>query len=168
MENTATDDFQKCLNFLESINIPVFFRTIEGASFLPGLIIENGSIIVDKENLLYPGDILHEAGHIACVPASERSDLNEDNINNRKDNAAEEMMAIAWSYAACVHLQLDAHFLFHENGYKGSAAHIADSFKNGHYLGVPMLQWVGLCQERKSEAEPDKPFYPIMQKWLRN
>ena len=35
-------------------------------------IFEQGSIVIDKDALLYPGDILHEAGHIAVVPADRR------------------------------------------------------------------------------------------------
>jgi hypothetical protein len=66
----------------------------------------NGEIVVDMEKLKYYGDILHEAGHIAVVPAKERSTLNEKDIAKREQRDAEEMMVIAWSYAACVHLEL--------------------------------------------------------------
>ena len=107
-----TDHFNKAVSFLQSIGIDVFYKTIEGKTFLPGIIIENGAIAIDKDKLKYPGDILHEAGHIAVVPAAERNTLSEHDIAERANSNAEEMMAIAWSYAACVHLDIDATFCF--------------------------------------------------------
>jgi hypothetical protein len=90
--------FDKALAFIQEIGIPVLFQSIESPSFLPGLRIQNGSIIIDKAQLKFPGDILHEAGHIAVVPAADRPTLSEAAIAERKDRAAEEMMAIAWSF----------------------------------------------------------------------
>jgi hypothetical protein len=80
---------------------------------------------------------------------------------------AEEMMAIAWSYAACRHLGIDARFVFHDEGYKNGGSHIADNFDEGRYFGVPMLQWTGMALERKKDEEPDLPVYPAMMKWMR-
>jgi hypothetical protein len=164
----ANSLFDKSVDFLKAIGIPVHFRAIETDCFLPGINIVNGEIVVDMEKLKYPGDILHEAGHIAVVPASERSALNEQAIIKREQRDAEEMMVIAWSYAACVYLGIDASFVFHDEGYKGGGSYISDSFKNGNYFGVPMLQWVGMALEKKNEAEPDKSVYPAMLQWLRN
>ncbi len=160
--------FNKAVEFINSIGIPVLFQPIETSSFLPGLSIQNGSIVVDKEKLKYAGDILHEAGHIAVVPAAERASLCEADIEARKDRGAEEMMAIAWSYAACLHLQLDPCFVFHDQGYKGGGASIADNFKQGQFFGVPMLQWVGLALEEKRAIEENKPAFPVMLQWLRD
>lgn len=168
LEQTLPSDFEKSIAFLEQIGITIIFKNIEAATLLPGLSIEDGCINIDKQRLSFPGDVLHEAGHIAVIPASERQTLNSENIDIRQDAAAEEMMAIAWSYAACLHLQIDPCFVFHENGYKGSGSHIVDNFKQGNYFGVPMLQWVGMALERKSETEPEKPFYPAMLQWVRN
>jgi len=160
--------FDRSVEFLKSIGIPVHFRPIATDCFLPGISIENGEIVVDREKLKYPGDILHEAGHIAVVPAMERSTLNEHTIGQREQRDAEEMMVIAWTYAACVYLGIDARFVFHDEGYKGGGSSIADNFKNGNYFGVPMLQWVGMALEKKNEEEPGKPVYPAMLQWLRN
>ncbi|MEI7472527.1 MAG: hypothetical protein WCJ85_09720 [Chitinophagaceae bacterium] len=161
-------EFDKAVAFINSIGISVIFQPIESASFLPGLSIHNGSIMVDKTKLKYPGDILHEAGHIAVVPAAERATLCEADIAVRKDRGAEEMMSIAWSYAACIHLQLDPSFVFHDQGYKGGGGSIADNFSQGQYFGVPMLQWVGLALEEKRAAEENKPAYPVMLQWIRD
>ena len=155
--------FQQAVSFLEEIGITVHFDIIESKTFLPGISIANGSIVVDKSKLKYPGDILHEAGHIAVVPAAERNTLSEDSIAKREMREAEEMMAIAWSYAACIHLGIDAKFVFHDNGYKGGGSSIADNFKEGRYFGVPVLKWVGMCNNQEEENG-----YPKMIKWLRD
>src|SRR4051812_25598768 len=115
----------KCIHFLNSIGIPVIERPIAAGSFLPGLSIEQGCIVIDRHNLKYPGDILHEAGHIAIVPSAERITLDASALAEREHREAEEMMAIAWSYAACVHLKLDPYYVFHDDGYKGGGSYIA-------------------------------------------
>ncbi|BAU54945.1 hypothetical protein [Mucilaginibacter gotjawali] len=52
-------------NFVLSTGIDVVRRPIIMDTFLPGLLLENGEIIIDADKLLYPGGILHEAGHFA-------------------------------------------------------------------------------------------------------
>lgn len=77
------------------------------------------------------------------------------------------MMAIAWSYAACVHLELDPYFVFHDDGYKGGGSYIADNFKEKKYFGLPMLQWVGMTVDEKKAEQLKVSPYPSMIKWLR-
>jgi hypothetical protein len=132
--------------------------------FLPGLYIKAGRILVNPHQLKFPGDILHEAGHIAVVPAMERKTLNGPDLNQRADATAEEMMAIAWSYAACVHLDIDPSFVFHEHGYRGGAASIIEDFQGGRYVGVPVLQ----CLRMTSTTPGSLVIYPEMIKWLRD
>lgn len=166
MENNHI--IEKSVGFLLEQGIPVVFSEVKEGSFLPGLSIENGSIIIDKEKLKYPGDILHEAGHIAVVPAAERSTLCAATIAVRQDREAEEMMAIAWSYAAAIHLSIDPHIVFHDDGYKGGGSYIADNFNNKYYFGLPMLQWIGLAADEKRAEELNINPYPEMIKWLRD
>ena len=160
--------FEKCVSFLNDIGIKTRFAKIDGDGFLPGLSIENGCIIIDKESLKYPGDILHEAGHIAVVPAAERADLHAASIEKRQNRESEEMMAIAWSYAACIHLNLDPYFVFHDHGYKGGGSNIADNFRDKRYFGLPMLQWIGLTADEKNAVNLKVAPYPHMLKWLRD
>ncbi len=171
MQQITTDNkilIQQCISFLLSIGIPVKHAPISSDSFLPGLSIEGGCIVLDEQQLAYPGDILHEAGHIAVTPAAERGGLNAETIAKRENREAEEMMAIAWSYAACVYLAIDPYFVFHDNGYKGGGSHIADNFNNKHYIGLPMLQWIGLTADEKNAAIKGIAPYPAMIKWLRD
>lgn len=155
----------KCIAFLNSIGISTGFISLPAESFLPGLSIEEGRLIIDKERLKYPGDILHEAGHIAIVPFAERSLLNAGSIEKRENREAEEMMAIAWSYAACIHLELDPYFVFHDEGYRGGGGYIADNFNNENYFGLPMLQWKGMTADKKNAASLGVAPYPAMIKW---
>ena len=159
--------FEKAISFLHEIKIETVYREIdEEDCFLPGFLIEEGKIIMDKNKIKFHGDILHEAAHIAVVPTIDRTTLNGKNIGQRKDADAEEMMAIAWTYAACIHLNIDPDFVFHENGYKGGGASIIDNFKNGRYFGVPVLQWLGMTTTAKEKN--DTIVYPAMIKWLRD
>jgi hypothetical protein len=164
----GTDIIEKSIRFLDETGIAVRFGVVEDGSFLPGLSIERGCIIVDKEKLKYPGDILHEAGHLAIVPAADRTQLDANLIAERPQRKAEEMMAIAWSYAAAIYLSIDPHIIFHDDGYKGGGSYIADSFANKQYFGLPMLQWVGMAADEKKAKELNINPYPEMIKWLRD
>jgi hypothetical protein len=155
-----------CISFLHEIGIETKFEKLNETCFLPGLSIHNGSIIIDKEALSYPGDILHEAGHIAIVPAAERPALTASAIEKREMREAEEMMAIAWSYAACIHLDLDPYVVFHDEGYKGGGSYIADNFNNKNYFGLPMLQWKGMTADEKNAQGLQVKPYPYMLKWM--
>jgi hypothetical protein len=163
MTTAAISLFEKCIDFLKHIGIPVEFTSIQEPCFLPGFRLENGKVLIDKEKMLYPGDLLHEAAHLAVVPTTDRKTLLAESIMHRPQREAEEMMAIAWSYAACVHLDIDPYFVFHEDGYNGGGKEIADNFNEGRYFGVPMLQWTGMCA-----AGNDTPSYPAMLHWLRD
>lgn len=155
------------ISFIRSIGIVTQEGTVDDKTFLPGIEIRNGALIIDKEKLLYPGDLLHEAGHIAVMPPEIRPGLNEEVIKASKSREAEEMMAIAWSYAACIHLNIDPHIVFHEHGYKGDGKSIVDNFSQKHYFGVPMLQWVGMTADEKNAVGLKIAPYPSMIKWMR-
>jgi hypothetical protein len=163
---TIDKNLATCIHFLQGIGITVSWQTIDEPTFLPGIAIRNGHLIIDEEKFRYPGDILHEAAHIAVVPAADRAELDEAAIGKRTDREAEEMMAIAWSYAVSVHLALDPYFVFHPDGYKGGGKDIADNFMEGRYFGVPMLQWTGMAASA-AEIEAGAAPYPAMKTWLR-
>lgn len=160
-------ELDKAIAFIRSIGITVEFVTIDEECFLPGLSIKNGVILVDRDRLTYPGDILHEAGHIAAVPFEERPSLNAATIGTRDENAAEEMMTIAWSWAVCLHLGIDPGFVFHPHGYKGAGPHIAAEFAAGRYFGVPMLQYAGMTAIPTKNNKGEVGVYPEMVRWVR-
>lgn len=160
---------EKIAAFIREIGISISFCAIKGECFLPGICIENGSISVDIDRLENPGDLLHECGHIAIVPASERSELNSETISNRPSREAEEMMAIAWSYAAAIHIGIDPYLVFHENGYKGGGENLIQSFtQSGTPIGVPMLQYHHMTYYGNRAAENNVTPFPAMVNWTRD
>jgi len=152
-------------NFVESIGLSVVTRAIEEDTFLPGLLLENGKIIIDPDKLLYPGDILHEAGHLAAYEPEIRQTIGDPLPEYMSDGF--EMMAMAWSYAACLHLRLDPAIVFHANGYRGQGRHLLETYNTGSHIGLPMLQYLGLAYDKKKAAELNVLPYPNMIRWLR-
>lgn len=150
------------ISFLIEIGLQVTKGEIQQKTFLPGITVDRGTLIVDESKLLYPGDLLHEAGHLAVIPKQKR----EQKRNDVGKKAAEEMMAIAWSYAALVHLGLDPSVVFHNGGYRGGSEALIENFTAGRYIGVPMLQWIGLTADEKRAPQMGIRPYPSMIKWL--
>jgi hypothetical protein len=150
------------LDFLAAVGVPVAETAFEGDSFLPGMRVRRGILEIDPARPFYPGDLLHEAGHIAVTDPALRSNLDEV-----ADDPAEEMAAIAWSYAAAVAIGLDPAILFHEHGYKGGGQALIDAFATGGDLGVPMLEWYGLTSCARNVERTGRPAFPVMTRWLR-
>lgn len=149
-------------DFLNGIGLEVRAGDIPDKVFLPGVKVEYGALVVDESRLEYPGDILHEAGHLAVASPERRKKFYVD-VGRV---AAEEIMAIAWSYAASVHMGIDPAVVFHEGGYHGGGRSLAENFTQGHYMGVPALQWLGLTAEGARATELGVPPYPHMVKWM--
>ena len=61
---------QRIAEFLRSIGLPVRAGAIPDATFLPGIHMERGGLVADEARLCYPGDLLHEAGHLAVMTAA--------------------------------------------------------------------------------------------------
>jgi len=151
----------KFLDFIVEIGLQYQIEKIDGETFLPGLKLKDGILNIDTEKLRYPGDILHEAGHLACMPPEIRANMN-DSLPANNINDGGELMAIAWSYAAAVHLGIDPHLVFHENGYKGGGQNIVENFTQGRFFGVPLLQWNGMTYASNQEANLS---FPQMLNW---
>ena len=153
----------RLVSFLTEIGLDVQARTLPGDTFLPGICVARGVLSYDPEKLRYPGDLLHEAGHLAVKSSADRA-VAGDNLGG---DPAEEMMAIAWSYAAILHLQLPPEIVFHPDGYRGGSQSLLENFAAGRYLAVPMLQWLGMTYDEKQAHEQGVPPYPKMTNWLR-
>lgn len=149
--------------FLASIGLQTAPAVFAEPCFLDGLMINHGVLLINEARLTYPGDLLHEAGHLAVIPSEERKRLH----GNVGEDPGEEMAAIAWSYAAALYMQIDPAIVFHSEGYRGGSQVILENFSQGRYFGVPLLQWMGLTADKKNAARLQVPPYPHMLKWLR-
>jgi hypothetical protein len=147
--------------FVRSIGIDVHTATLPEKTVLPGLDIRHGAILVDEARMTHPGDILHEAGHLAVTDVAER------HAPRLSPSGGDEMTSIAWSYAALRHLELDPAVVFHDDGYKGEGSSIIENFTAGCYFGVPLLQFYGMAIEPRRAAETGAKPYPHMLRWLR-
>jgi hypothetical protein len=149
--------------FLRDIGLEVRAEAIAGDTILPGLQVDRGVLVYDSTRLQFPGDLLHEAGHLAVKSAADRK-LAGVNLGG---DPAEEMMAISWSYAAVLHLQLPPEVVFHPAGYRGGSQSLLDNFAAGRYLAVPMLQWLGLTYDEEHAQDLGVVPYPKMKTWVR-
>lgn len=155
------------LAFLDGIGLPPIETTLDEGVFLPGLRIDAGRLLFDRVRLRWPGDLLHEAGHLAVMPARLRGTLSDDVAAAAAVPHAGEVEATAWAYAATVHLGLPASVLFHEGGYRGHSAAMALGYELGVYPGAHGLAQAGMtCVGAQAQAAGVAP-YPRMQRWLR-
>ncbi len=154
----------KIVSFLNEINIPVKNGNVPDDTFLPGILVDGASLVIDEEKLKYPGDLLHEAGHIAVMTPKQRKNL----YNDVSKNAGDELATLAWSWAALKHLDLEPEVVFHPHGYKGDSEWLIETFNNEGDIGVPLLQWMDMTVERHKAGDAGMDAFPKMQKWLRD
>ncbi|MEI5637940.1 hypothetical protein [Pseudoalteromonas sp. UG3-2] len=159
-------EITRICQFLSEIGLPFKLCALSNGSFLPGLETHNGVLHIDVESLKYPGDILHEAGHIAVCEPAFRPYLNADVYRNglllgREKQAmhGEEIAATAWSVAASKKIGLPLEVVMHEHAYRGGSQSIIDIFQQGGLFGQPLLSaWQMTCPERG---------FPHMLRWIR-
>jgi hypothetical protein len=153
---------QLIFEWLRQIGLGVRLARLDGVTFLPGVTLEADGLIVDPERLLYPGDLLHEAGHLAVMLPGQRACA----TSNAGSDMGDEIAAQTWSYAAAIHLGLPPELVFHPAGYRGSAKALIQSYAAGS-AGVPLLQWMGLTFDAKRAAVRNVAPFPHMVRWLR-
>ena len=149
---------QKILNFLQAIAIPVRKMDLAEDTFLPGIKIDKGCLLYDEEKMIYPGDLLHEAGHIALMTPDERKTIVGDVKAYRTPAQDDELGVMLWSFAASKHIGIPSSMVFHRGGYHGQADFLVQEFESGIYRGLPLLAWMGLC---------DPAQFPYMKSWIR-
>lgn len=152
----------RILPFLEEVGIEVDWIGEYKEQLLGGLAIVGGRILIDPEIPVWPGDLLHEAGHIAVVDAADRPTLGPIEAD-----ATDEMAAIAWSYAASLPCELSMRHLFHHGGYRGDSAALITSYATGHYIGAPMLGLYGMTADLRTALAEGLPAFPSLSRWLR-
>jgi hypothetical protein len=151
---------EKLAAFARSVGIDVRAASLPEPTFLPGIDISGGTVLVDETRLLHPGDILHEAGHVAVADPAERHQP------KLLPNDGDEVATLAWSYAAVHHLGIDPEIVFHA-AYRGGGANLVENFSRGRLIGVPLLQFYGMTVEPRHAAARGVEPFPHMLRWLR-
>lgn len=159
--------YEPIVGFLTRIGLTVTEETLPADTFLPGIALRAGALVVDPGKLMWPGDLLHEAGHLAVLPAALRNEAHDDDPNHADIEFAGELEAMAWAYAAAVELALPTEVLIHDGGYNGKARDLLQMYTFGVYPGLR-----GLCASGMTAAHGFTPGggpvqYPRMLCWLR-
>lgn len=161
------DVTDRILDFLRSIGLPVRDGDAGGDAFLPGVRVDAGGLVVDRAHLRWPGDLLHEAGHLAVLPPSHRAAMSDALAGHDEVPHAGEMEATAWAYAATVALGLDPAVLFHAGGYHGRSADLVQTYALGVYPGAHGLVQAGMASTGEQARQRGEAPYPHMRRWLR-
>jgi hypothetical protein len=169
------------LAFLEDIGLACSPGDVDAGSFLPGVVIRDGALHYETDRLSSPGDLLHEAGHLAAVPACWRGQIQGDvdaslvALADIHPDAAgvihTDLFPIAWSFAAARHIGIDPACIFDAGGYGATAggdpAILAAQLECGLFPGIMMLAQAGLCAAPPPFGDGQDPApYPHMKRWL--
>ncbi|MGE0357188.1 MAG: hypothetical protein AB7P08_09755 [Burkholderiales bacterium] len=154
--------------FLASIGLVAQSRRLDAPTLLPGVTVEAGTLVYDPSRLAWPGDLLHEAGHIAVTPPALRSRLSGNIAPELMAPHAGEPEATAWAYAAIKAIGLPASVLFHPEGYHGKSAGLILTFESGCYPGAAGLIAAGMARSLPEAQATGASPYPAMIHWLRH
>lgn len=167
-ENPAYDEemLERILHFLDEIGFEIIEKQLGDSCFLPGLYPKGKGIILDRSRLKYPGDLLHEAGHIAVTEEHVRPLIGTNKMTEKWPRPGDEPGAILWSYAAVCYLKIPADVVFHPAGYKNDSQWLIEQFESGNYIGLPLLVWMGFCNNKPDDGQRNGTF-PNMLKWFR-
>ncbi|WP_206082073.1 hypothetical protein [Maribellus sediminis] len=169
-KSSATPEYDvemldRIVAFLNSVGIPVTENQLDDNCFLPGMFPKENGVLIDRARLKYPGDLLHEAGHVAVTEAHFRPLIGTSEMPGRWPNPGEEFGAILWSYAAVRAMGIPAEVVFHADGYKGDGEWLIEQFENKNYIGLPLFAWMGFCSIDENADEQSR--FPNVLKWLR-
>lgn len=173
---------ERVMQFLHEIGIAVC--TLPGASgFIEGVEVVNGGLHVDPR--ARASSLLHEAGHLAIVPARFRHHLNGDlgvGMNTIMDEAMSldlepdsqlqralfqmgDPEATAWAWAAGKHLDVPEDEIIRTDEYGGDGDEIRFSLALRAYVGIHGIAHAGFCVTKHNPYRL-LPVYPELAFWL--
>lgn len=162
------EHYRAIFDFIAGIGLPIVEGALPDATFLPGVELRAGGMVVDPARLLWPGDLLHEAGHLAVLPAHLRHIAEEDQPNATDAAHAGELEAMAWAYAAVHALGIPVEVLIHDGGYRGKSRDLLQMYAFGVYPGLKGLCDIGLTAAPGFTPDCGDVRYPRMLGWLRD
>jgi hypothetical protein len=128
---------------------------------LSGIRIERGELLVDGVRLLYPA--------ICCTKPDVWRLFSRTAPALRARRTTARLLRKGRDCAVLcpeLNIGLDPAIVFHGDGYRGAAQAIMENFAAGRYVGVPILEWVGLTASSARNGALGVRAYPHMLKWL--
>jgi hypothetical protein len=165
-------------------------RLVEGATgFLRGVRIVGGALHIAPECPV--SDVLHEAGHLACLPKRYRHLANDDldvvaremlddveRLNEHPDSPlyraaiqCGDSEATAWAFAFGRHIGVDARDIIEDHQYpdevtgEGTGAEVRLALSMGRYIGIHGLAHAGFCSTNRFGRLPQ---YPNLAYWTQD
>lgn len=175
------------IGFLRSIGLDIVIVD-QAEGFLEGSLIVDGALLVAPNCSI--SDMLHECGHLACIPTLYRPRA-QDNVENliheiyKEDDQLKGLHpdhplsraliqcgdpeATAWAYAAGKAIGLPDEVIIKDDEYSHQGGYIRDRLKSFSYVGIHGLKHAGMCNLPRKPYEPRKtPGYPTMKKWIQD
>jgi len=170
-------------SFLRSIGLQLI-EDSEAKGFCTAVTIHDGTIRFDPTRAV-ASDLLHEAGHLAVIPAEYRPRAG-DNVDEiietmcaeigaaiatdpnydpdaphiRAIMQAGETEATAWAFAAGRASGLPDHVIIQDHDYDGAGRDVRIGLAMNAYLGINGLVHGGMCVSTKT--------YPALTRWLQD
>ncbi|WP_236467711.1 hypothetical protein [Pseudomonas syringae] len=173
---------ESAMKFLVSIGLPV--QVEAGAcSFIEHVAVFEGGLRVDSQ--AHASGLLHEAGHLAVMPARFRHFLS-GNLSEGMSRAFAELDQLglepddplmramlqtsdpevtAWAWAAGKAIGLPDEMIIEDDDYQGEGEAIRISLAANAYVGIYGLSHAGFCVVRRNPYRP-LPVYPELAQWL--
>jgi hypothetical protein len=167
LPSTLQKTQDRIVEFLRRIGIAIREEAITGDTFLPGIAIENAELVLDRVRNTWPGDLLHEAGHLAVLPHTLRLSASGNLHDSALASYAGEPEVTAWAYAAILEIGLPIEVLFHEGGYGGNSDGLRFTYSVGVYPGAAGLSAAGMASTSAEAISGSAKAYPAMLRWLR-
>jgi len=179
--NTPDEKLVRVVEALKGIGLEA--RFVEGASgFVPNIAIEAGVLLVDPRAQV--SSLLHEAGHLASVPARFRHYVGRS-LSAALKRMWEEVEgedpegplcravlqcsdpeATAWAYAFGTHLGFAPEVIILDSEYDNTGEDIRASLVAHRYIGINGLAAAGFCAvNARVAAYRNLPAYPKMAFW---
>lgn len=178
-----TPELLAATDFLTEIGLP--WHWSPGAKgFIPGVDIRSGALYVCPTARV--SGLLHEAGHLACLPGDFRplaqrnmsgvqklmlDTLDFGNPDGELERAAMQCSdpeATAWAWAAGEHLGLKPRAIIWDDEYANSGAELRGQLLRRQYVGIHGLAHAGFCSIRPGALADRRgiPAFPKMVRWL--
>lgn len=182
---SVSPDLAKVTEFLTEISLP--WRWVPGAKgFIEGVRVNAGGLDICPKTRA--SAVLHEAGHLACLPARFRA-MAQDDLRlavqtmfqtygaegHEPDSPAykaalqcSDPEATAWAWAAGEHLGLAPGAIIEDDEYSGDGRFLRVQLSTRRHAGINGLAAAGFCVTRPGQLETvfGLPAYPRLARWL--